>query len=140
MGYPKVVDEESLQMKSLWALMYKSGLRLHVEAEALHNLWNTVKNSAKRANLQSSMLLGTLLANCSHGPFTSGSNALSKQRAAENFANELTASEFTSLREEMLSDRAGEDDETGIPESADDIPFLKTIANLGAFVRPLAIP
>ena len=83
--------------------------------------------------LQGAMLLGTTLANVSHGPFNSGANALSKQRAAELFAKEMTDAEFFSLREEMLSDRAGEKDDRGIPECAEDIPHLQTVATLGAF-------
>ena len=130
-----MVDEESLQFKALWALMFKSKLRLHVEAEALHCLWNSVKNSSKKSMLQGAMLLGTTLANVAHGPFNSGTNALSKQRAAELFSKELSDAEFRSLREEMLSDRAGEDDDAGIPECPSDIPHLRTVATLGAFAR-----
>ena len=76
------------------------------------------------------------MANVSHGPYQSGSNQLSKQRAAEQLAESLSPSDFQALREEMLSDRMGETDDTGIPDTPEDIPHLRSIANLGMFVQP----
>ena len=112
--------------------MFRSKLRLHAEPEALHNLWNSVKNAAKRSGLQGSVLLGTLMSNVSHGPFGSGACALNKQRAAEVLAERMTPDEFASLQESMRADRDCEED-AEIPHAPEDLPRLRAVTSLGQF-------
>ena len=127
------MDEDYLPFKALWSLVFRAGLRIHVEPEALHGMWNAVKNAAKRSGLQGALLLGTLMANISHGPFTSGGNLLSKQRAAEHMATSMPDEEFAQLRADMEADRLGEAEETELPQSAEDIPHLRDVRTLGRY-------
>ena len=106
---------------------------MHVEAESLHCLWNSVKLAAKRSGLQGALLLGTLMSNVSHGPFTSGAAQMSKERAAERLSEEMSQGDFEVLQEAMQADFIGEDD-SQIPESREDIPNLRSVRSLGQFV------
>ena len=129
------MDEDHLPFKALWSLMFRANLRMHCEPEALHGLWNTVKNGAKRAGLQGALLLGTLMANCSQGPFTSGGNLLSKQRAAEHLAETMSSQDFAQLQAAMQADREGEGPDCEIPQSPEDLPQLRDVRTLGRFVK-----
>ena len=131
------MDEDHLPFKSMSALLYKSHLRLHVEAESLHCMWNCVKLSAKRAGLQGSLLLGTIMANCAHGPCNSGSNQLSRERAAHYLAEHMTIQEFQELQESMRADTAGVRG-IEIPRSAADLPGLQVVNALGPYARSSA--
>ena len=129
----EAMDEDHLPFKSMWALMFRSGLRLHVEAESLHNLWNTVKLGAKRAGLQGALLLGTLMANVNHGPYNSGQNLLSRQRAAASLSETIPLAEFQELQSAMRADMTGVEG-IEVPHSADDMPNLQNVNVLGPYV------
>ena len=128
----KSPDEECLPFKALWALMFNSRLRLYVEPESLHCIWNDLKNSYKRADFQPALLLGILITQMAHGPFLSGGHQWTKERTAEIISQTITESEFQALRENMLNDRYGEI--TEIPQTRADIPHLRSVENLTIFV------
>ena len=64
----------------------------------------------------------------SHGPFGSASHHFTKQETAELLAETMTEPEFQALREAMIEDRYGEQED--VPESVSDLPELKPIQNL----------
>ena len=116
----------------MWGLLYRSQLRLHIEAEPLHGHWNAVKLAAKRSGLQGSMLLGIVMANVMHGPFASGRSQLSKERAAQRLAEEMSQDEFLELQEAMMADTTGVNS-VEIPHSPEDIPGLQNVKALGPY-------
>ncbi|CAL1172051.1 unnamed protein product [Cladocopium goreaui] len=126
-------DEEHLPFKALWSLLFNSKLRLYVEPEALHNMWNDLKNSYKRADLQPALLLGIVMSQSSHGPFGSGHHQWTKQQTAELLAESMTTSDFENIRESMTRDRYG--DTTDIPESPSDLPDIPSVANFPIFAK-----
>ena len=128
----ETADEEHLPFKALWSLLFNSKLRLYVEPEALHNMWNDLKNSYKRADLQPALLLGIVMSQSSHGPFGSGHHQWTKQQTAELLAESMTTSDFENIRESMTRDRYG--DTTDIPESPSDLPDIPSVANFPIFV------
>ena len=112
--------------------MFNSSLRLYVEPESLHCVWNDLKNSFKRADFQPALLLGTVISQMAHGPFLSGGHQWTKQRTAEIISETIDDSEFQALRENMLKDRYGSLNE--IPQKPQDIPELSSVENLPIFV------
>ena len=46
-------------------------------------MWNDLKNSYKRADLQPALLLGIVMSQSSHGPFGSDHHQWTKQQTAE---------------------------------------------------------
>jgi hypothetical protein len=121
-------DEEALPFKSLWALMFNSRLRIYIEPDSLHCLWNDVKNAYKRSECQPALLLGILLCQTGHGPFLSAGNQWTKQEVAELLGETMTESDFQDLREAMLQDRYN--DPRGLPDSPSDIAQLPAVQNL----------
>ena len=128
----KSPDEEALPFKALWQLMYGSHLRIHVEPESLHSMWNDLKNAYKRADLQPALLLGIVISQMAHGPFLSGANQHTRQETAELLSEQLSHADFQALREAMLRDRYY--DEAEIPEEPTDIPKLQSVRSLPIFV------
>lgn len=133
-----MADQEALPFKTIYSLC-NEGLRLHITPEAGHTAWNNVKNAIRRSSLQHTMLLASVLSNCSHGPFRSGRNLQTLQEASHSFAAKLRSSDelFDGLVELMLSDRRLFDTDfvqpDEIPESADDIPGLHCINHFPVF-------
>ena len=125
-------DEEALPFKALWQLMYGSNLRIHVEPEAVHCMWNDLRNAYKRADLQPALLLGIVMSQMAHGPFLSGAHQATRQDTAQLLAEELSHADFQALREAMLRDRYY--DESDIPETPSDIPTLRSVQSLPIFV------
>ena len=108
--------------------MFNSRLRIYIEPDSLHCLWNDVKNAYKRSECQPALLLGILLCQTGHGPFLSAGNQWTKQEVAELLGETMTESDFQDLREAMLQDRYN--DPRGLPDSPSDIAQLPAVQNL----------
>ena len=106
----QVADEDMLPFKSIYSLM-TAGARVWVEPEALHCLWNSAKAAFKRSGLQPAVLLGSLMTQVNHGPYSSGANLLTKQEAMEHRVAHMTEEEWEVLQEEIFSDRLDHLDE-----------------------------
>lgn len=100
--------------------MYGSNLRIHVEPESLHSMWNDLRNAYKRSDLQPALLLGIVMTQMAHGPFLSGAHQTTRQETAQLLSEELSNADFQALRDAMLRDRYY--DSADIPETPNDIP------------------
>ena len=129
---PKVPDQEALPFKTLYALSYNCQCRIFCEPEELHGSWNAVRNAVKRADLQPALLIGSVMSQVSHGPFTSGQNQFNREQVVDILADSMPSADFQALRESMCMDRRGEGPE--IPEDAGDLPNLEAVKSLSIFV------
>ena len=73
---------------------YESHLRVYIEPEGCHPLWNGVKNGIRRSGKQVSLLKSMIIANVLHGPFRSGKNQQSFQEAASHMSQVMTIQGF----------------------------------------------
>lgn len=86
------------------------------------------------------MLLAATLSNVQHGPFQGGRNHATLVEAAESLANSITPDQFEDLQDRMMSDRGLQDDDMDVddvPDTPDDLPKLKCVANLPVYVTCL---
>ena len=121
----------------LHTLGYELGLRIWSFPEAVHASWNDTKNSIRRANKQYTVLLGTILANASHGPFASGKTRQTLVEAAESLARTVDAATFRVLVERMAADRGVEVGDVSLPQRPSDLPQLGAIRNLPPYAPRL---
>ena len=123
----------------MFVLGHELGLRLFIQPESTHSLWNDCRNSVRRAGLQHTLLLSGVLSNTAHGPYSGGQNAWTLKEAAESLSR-MSETAFTELLEQMMEDRASsvapEDESEGLllPEHPSDIPNLAAVNNLPPFV------
>ena len=136
----QVADQESLQFKMVYGLQ-ALGLRIFIQPDFAHQIWNDVKGGVKRGGKQFTFLLSLVMQNMAHGPFKSGRNAQTLRESAEELANKLTLDEFDSLVDQMEQDHChfddAVDDPERLPQSPSDIPRLRVFNTLPCFAPSL---
>lgn len=103
----QVSDEEKTGFKAMYLLAAK-GVRILPTPETSHPMWNDFLNAIKAAGLQSTLLKATLLANFSHGPFSSGANQLKLSEAGAHLMDIAPNGFLEEMNEHIARDR-GED-------------------------------
>ena len=114
------------------------GLRLLIQPESTHSLWNDVKNSVRRAGMQHTLLLSSVLSNAAHGPFGSARNHQSLVESAQHLAKTMDLDMFDALVDSMMMDRHLSEldhDMPGIPSSPDELPNLPCVQKLPIYVH-----
>jgi hypothetical protein len=112
---------------------------MHSEGESCHPDWNDVKNSIVRANLQVSLLKGTIMANTDFGPFKGGKNKFTKQEACEHFVKTLSLQDYQEYMEDIARDRALQVDDEAVPSTPEEWLESRTVDNRGIFVIHLVM-
>lgn len=133
----EAADQDGLPFKMIYTLCHQ-GLRLLIQPESTHSLWNDVKNSVRRAGMQHTLLLSSVLSNAAHGPFGSGRNHQSLLESADHLAKNMDPESFDALVDSMMMDRHLSEldhDIPGIPSSPDDLPQLPCVKNLPTYVH-----
>ena len=138
-GLLQAADEETLPFKTLHCLSHELGLRLYAYPESTHSSWNDCKNGIRRAGKQYVILLATVLANASHGPYGGGKTHQTIIEAATDLALNMDASTFQALLEDLALDMQIEAGSELLPRSAAELPDLPAIRNLPPYVPCLLI-
>ena len=136
-GVTKVADEEALPFKTAFVLSHEMQLRLLISPESTHSQWNDVKSGIRRTGLQHCLLLASVLANSSHGPFSSGKNSFTMREAAEGLAATISPEAFNDLCDLMHEDRCDSQDDAfpaDLPTAPADIPQLRALTTLPTYV------
>ena len=79
--------------------LQQRGLRLYIQPDIAHGVWDDVKLGIKRSCKQCTMLCGVLINNMAHGPFrplASGKNFLTMQDSAEDLSQRMSDTDFDS--------------------------------------------
>ena len=135
----KAADEECLPFKMAYALSHEvvdgANLRVWICPESTHASWTNVRCAIRRAGLQHTILLSTIMNNCGHGPYRSGHNQQSFEEAAADLAKHMAMSEesFQELVDGMAMDRNVDSNDPSIPQDPSQIPGLPAIKNLPVF-------
>ena len=136
-----MADEEALPFKMAYVLSHKIGLRLHIQPESTHSMWNDVRNSVRRSGLQHTLLLCATFCNTAHGPFAGGRNKFTLDEAALNLSSSMSQTAFDDLCDQMCADQhlePGDCDADMLPQDPSDIPKLAALRNLPPYVWALA--
>jgi hypothetical protein len=130
----KAPDEDFLPFKAMYSLMSR-GARIHIEPEAAHGLWNATKSALLSSGLNSANLIGMLLSQVDHGPFSSGSNFVRKKEVLDYLIQNISHAEFCEMVQSIASDRdvkVSEDTLSSlkIPDTKEDLLNENAVAKL----------
>ena len=135
---PKAPDEDCLPFKAMYSLAYSDlQARILTEPEFAHPSWNNVLAAINRSGLQPTLLITTLLSHVNHGPWKSGKTMMVKQEICADWVENMSSSEWESLREAIAFDRNVGLDSDEIPSCPRDLLQEPTIASRGIFVPGL---
>lgn len=136
----QVADEETLPFKLIYALMHEEGgLRMFISPDSTHAQWNNVRCGIRRAGLQHTILLATIMSNVLHGPFKSGQNRQSFQEGAEHLSQTMSYDDFLTLVDLMAMDRGVDVDDPSLPTQPSEIQEQKCIKQLPIFATSVSI-
>ena len=130
----KAPDEEALPFKAMLTLAHSSlSARVLAEPEHCHPSWNNLLLAVKRAGLQPTLLIATLMTHVNHGPYSSGRTFQTKQDVCEDWIDGLSQDEFAELQEHIAMDRCCDLTADCIPATKEDLMREPTIAARGIF-------
>ncbi len=122
-----------MPFKAIYALQGK-GARVHIEPETLHPLWNSCKGALNASGLMIPLLIGMLMSQVDHGPFTAGTNFLHKKECMEFLVRNISYDHFITLLEGIRFDRCvsvHDDPAPGIiPECKEDLLLEGAVCKL----------
>jgi hypothetical protein len=128
-------DEESIGMKTLYALLYDVHLRGVAEPEAAHSKWNDARRGLRDAGFLGCILKGTLLSNLNHGHYMGGKNLQMKQECVEELARCVNDDWLDDHCEDIAWDRGSQPDCTSsIADYVRGWYKARSIRTRGAFV------
>ena len=130
----QVADEETLPFKLMYTLMHEEGgLRIFASPDSTHSQWNNTRCAIRRAGLQHTILLSTIMSNCAHGPYKSAQNKQSFDESAAHLSETMEYDKFLELLEGMAFDKGIDPDDSSLPSQPSEIVEQSCIKKLPTF-------
>ena len=112
-------DEEGVQCKCWHYLFDVASLRGCVEPELAHPLWNSFKRSLRQADLDTSMLKLTVIANFGHGSFNNCDRHFTRLEVMQDYLSSQTDEWFECQADKWAFDNGIPMDSEWVPSATD---------------------